>query len=163
MQAGRPLGADPSLTFSAPALTEVERDEYLARADRLYRELVASDDQTLAMTLHAVNAMQGIAVVAESRGEIEEAQRWYESAAERAEPFYPQLAVWARQRSATADVYAQPITLPKNAQLPAAPGCPAGSGPVRSCRRTARSRTHIRFDRFGFVSRFFSFSSKCRT
>ena len=65
--------------------------------------------------------MQGIAVVAESRGEIEEAQRWYESAAQRAEPFYPQLAVWARQRSSTADVYAQPITLPKNDQLPAAP------------------------------------------
>lgn len=118
---GRPLTADPDPAATAPPMSEQERLEYLARAERLYREVLEDDDLSLAMTLHAVNAMQGVAVIAESRGDIAEARTWYENAAQRAEPFYPQLAKWARQRSETADQYAEAVSLPTRAALPSPP------------------------------------------
>lgn len=113
---------DDATTTPPPKLSGEEREQYLARAERLYREIADADDGSLAMTLHVVGALQGVAVVAESQGDLDKARTWYEKAAERAEPNYPQLAVWARQRSATVDQYAQAVTLPTSSDLP--PGQP---------------------------------------
>ena len=118
VQTGMPLGADPTSGAAPLALSDEERDEYLARADRLYREVLETDDQSLAMTLHAVSALQGRAVAAESRGDMEQARHWYERAALRAESYYPDLARRARERAATVDLYAEAISLPAQAQLP---------------------------------------------
>ncbi len=106
-------------------LTDEQRLDYLERAGRLYHALSNADDGSLAMTLYTVSAMQGLAVVAESRGEIDEATRWYDMAAGRAEPFYPELARRIRERAATAGEYAEPVTLPTQAELPVQPTPPA--------------------------------------
>ena len=107
VQAGRALGADPTLTDAPLTLTDEQRLEYLDRADRLFREVLEADDQSLAMTLHAVSALNGRAVVAESRGDLEPARGLYEQAAQRAEPYYPKLAQRALARAARVDDYAQ--------------------------------------------------------
>jgi hypothetical protein len=121
VQSDSPLGADPALPETTAALTDLEREEYLHRAERLYEEVIATDDDTLSMTIHVVSALQGVAVVAESLGNAEEARRWYESAAVRAEASYPWLAAQARERASTVEEYAVAITLPAQADLPQAP------------------------------------------
>lgn len=119
VQAGRPLGAEPGA--DAASLGDEEREQYLDHAERLYRAVADTDDGTLAMTLHAVNAIEGLAAVAESRGDAEEAQDLYEQAAERAARDYPHLADWALARAGTAAASAAPVVLPKRAQLPDQP------------------------------------------
>jgi len=121
VQTDSPLGSDPAALGSATGLTGLEHDEYLKRAERLYQEVIASDDDTLSMTIHAVSALQGMAVVAESLGNADDARRWYEAAAVRAEPYYPWLAEQARKRAATVEQYAAAITLPAQADLPPPP------------------------------------------
>ena len=120
----------------ATVLTDEQRLEYLAQAERLYLTLANSDDGSLGATLYAVSAMQGLAVVFECRGEIDEARRWYGEAANRAEGFYPDLARRVRARASTSSDYTEPITLPTQAELPT-PATPATrqpttiSGPLR--------------------------------
>ncbi len=117
----RPLAADPTSPMAAQGISDDERIEYMDRAERLYQAVVDSDNDSLAMTLHAVSAMQGLAVIAESRGDIEDARLFYEMAAERAEPYYPALARRVRDRAATVDEYEVAVVLPAQADLPANP------------------------------------------
>jgi hypothetical protein len=117
VQRDSPLGADPASTDTL-ALTEQQRDQYLHRAQGLYQQVVDGDDGTLSMTIHVVSALQGMAVIAESRGDVDEARRWYESAATRADPYYAWLAEQARQRAATIGEFTEAITLPAQADLP---------------------------------------------
>jgi hypothetical protein len=98
VQTDSPLGSDPAAIARATGLTDLEHDEYLQRAERLYQEVIASDDDTLSMTIHAVSALQGMAVVAESLG-----------------------AEQARKRAATVGQYTAAITLPAQADLPPPP------------------------------------------
>lgn len=121
VQAGRALGADPTLTDLPLTLTDEQRLEYLDRADRLFLAVLEADDQSLAMTLHAVSALNGRAVVAESRGDLEPAGSLYERAARRAEPYYPELAQRALARAARVGDYAQTVSLPTREQLPDQP------------------------------------------
>jgi hypothetical protein len=65
--------------------------------------------------------MQGLAAVAESKGETAEARTWYEKAAARIEKDYGDLARRLRARAATVDEYAQPAALPAQASLPPRP------------------------------------------
>ncbi len=121
VQTGQSLASDPSNPSTSVPLTDDDRQANLNRAGRLYREVLESDDGSLAITLYAVNAMQGLAVVAESRGDAEDARHWYDEAAVRAEKWYPHLAARIRGRGATAAVYSQPISLPAESSLPPAP------------------------------------------
>ena len=121
LSADRPLGADPNTPGSAGGISETDRIEYLDRAERLYQAVVDNDNDSLALALHTVSAMQGLAVIAETRGDVENARRFYEMAADRAEANYPDLAARVRQRAATADQYAVAVTLPAQADLPTAP------------------------------------------
>ncbi len=118
VQTGRPLGGTTISTEPATFFSGEELQEYLDRADRLYRDVLEADDLSLAMTLHAVSAMNGRAATAESRGDVAEARRWYEEAARRAEEYYPDLATQARGRAATVDVYADAVILPRQEDLP---------------------------------------------
>ena len=79
-------------------LSETERTEYLDRADRLYREMIESDDNSDGRTLLMVTAHTGRAVVAESRGDDAKAKEHYEAAAARAGENYPELAAQSRAR-----------------------------------------------------------------
>ena len=121
VQTGTVLGGEQA----NQVLSDEQRLDYLERAGRIYHALATVDDGSLAMTLYTVSAMQGLAVVAESNGDIDEATRWYDMAAGRAESFYPQLARRVRGRAATAGEYAEPVTLPTRAQLPVQPPPPA--------------------------------------
>ena len=114
---GRPFGTDPPPADPPQELSDEWREEYLLRADRLYGEVLETDDMTLAMTLHMVSAMTGRAVTAEARGIRSEALRWYEQAAERAGGFYPELAERARRRKGGVDRFAEAVTLPNRQDL----------------------------------------------
>ncbi len=116
---GRPLGTDLIVVAALP-LSVSERQDYLSRAARLCEKVLATDtEQTLAMTLHAVDAMKGLAAVAESRGDADEARRWFLAAADRAEPYYPPLAEQARGRAETVDDFTELVVLPTTAQTTA--------------------------------------------
>ena len=107
------------LTSNAPVkLTVQEREDYLTRADRLYKEVIESDDGSMVMTLHVVSAMQGRAVVAESRGDGVQAKQWYTSAADRAAGMYGELATRLRQRAESASNLDAVVTLPSRGDLP---------------------------------------------
>jgi len=123
VQRGKALGADAP-GVNTPALSELQRLEYLDKAAALYHDLANGDDGSLAMTLYAVSAMQGLAVVAESKGQIDDATRWYDMAAGRAEDFYPDLARRVRERASTVGEYSEPVTLPTQDELPV-PATPA--------------------------------------
>ncbi|MHC4413853.1 MAG: hypothetical protein ACYS0G_01075 [Planctomycetota bacterium] len=121
VQIDRLLETEAPATEPPAGLTDEERQSYLDRADRLYREVLDLDDGTLGMTLHATSALNGRAAVAEARGDVAEARTWYEQAAARAESHYPALAARARGRAATADVYGQAVSLPTQTELPTSP------------------------------------------
>ena len=127
VQTGTVLGGDRNA--AAPALTDEQRSHYLQQAARLYHALANADDGSLGVTLYSVSAMQGLAVVAESKGQIDEAIRWYDMAADRAETYYPQLARRVRERASTSGEFAEPISLPTQAELPT-PATPATRAPT---------------------------------
>jgi tetratricopeptide (TPR) repeat protein len=98
-------------------LPESERENYLARAERLYREVLEADrGRGRDLTLMAIKALNGVAAVAEARGDIEQAQSYYEQAAQRAERDYPHLAAQARRRAANADQVGRIASLPTTAE-----------------------------------------------
>ena len=112
-----PLGADLTATVVDPLTTE-DREDYLARADRIYQAVIDADEGSLGETLPAVAAINGKAAVAESRGETERAWHWYLQAADRATAHYPELAERARELAETVYRFSEPIFLPAEADLP---------------------------------------------
>jgi hypothetical protein len=118
VQTGTPLaGAD---TAEEPeGLSDLDREQYLARADRQYQAVLEQDNGSFAMTLHAVNALNGRAAVAEARGDTTAAQQHYNAAAARAEKFYPHLARQARDRAGAVDQLAFNLTLPTSEEADA--------------------------------------------
>jgi hypothetical protein len=92
-------------------ITAEDRTRFLAEAERLYEGVVESDDQSRGIAIHVVNALFGLAAVAECRGDAETARQWYERAAERADGVLPGHAGIARERLADVDsaISAQPF------------------------------------------------------
>lgn len=110
VQTGKMLGAaidpaDPNAQSQAPDLTDEERTRYLERADRLFADVAARDDGSTGKTLLVVTALTGRAVVAESRGDMEQAKQLYTQAAQRAGNKFPQLAERSRKRAETVAQY----------------------------------------------------------
>jgi len=117
---GRDFSDDPAL---APTLTDEQRADYLAKADRLYESIItaapdlgADDDRNV--LLHLIYANFGRAAVAEAKGEIESAKGFYNEVAGLAEEKFPALAEQARRRAADADSAAKLVFLPITAELP---------------------------------------------
>jgi hypothetical protein len=102
---------------AATALTSDERRTYLERAEGHYQTVIDSDDGSLDHTVFAVGAMNGMAAVAESRGETVIAGEWYGRAAARAEQYYPNLAERVRTRSTTVADVMDIRTLPTRQEL----------------------------------------------
>ena len=116
VQVGKTVGADAA---SRTDLTPEQRGEYLDRADRLYREMLASDDKSSGKTLMMVTALTGRAAVADSRGDATKAREFYDAAAERAGDAYPELAAQARKRAESAGTLAPATSMPSSDQLKA--------------------------------------------
>ncbi|MEE2906542.1 MAG: hypothetical protein VX527_01795 [Planctomycetota bacterium] len=93
-------------------LSEEDRTLGMERADRLYTQIVNEDQGEFGDTLTTVSALNGLAAIAESRGDVDQARTYYEKAADRAATWYPILAEQARGRAATAELYAQDVILP---------------------------------------------------
>lgn len=115
VQTGKTLGADET---SRADLTPEQRTEYLDRADRLYSEMLASDDKSPGKTLLMVTALTGRAAVADSKGDVAKARDLYSAAADRAGTMYPELAAQSRKRAegASAQPNAVPTSMPTDEQ-----------------------------------------------
>ena len=111
------IGSD-LISPTPETLDSQQREEYLNKANRIYQQIIDEDDDSLATTLIVVAALNGKAAVAESKGEVDQAQKYYQQAAKRAEEHYPNLALRALARAETVPLYAQEITLLKNEDLP---------------------------------------------
>lgn len=109
---------DPENDPASEPLTEELRDQYLTRADGLYEQVIAADDNTMALTLYAVNAYNGRAAIAESRGDGEAARDFYLEAADRAESAFPAQAAIARHRAEDAANFTQHVTIPAAEDAP---------------------------------------------
>lgn len=113
VQRGMPIGADE--IDDEARLSESERDEYLSRAERLYRFVQeAAGERRRQHTLFAIKANNGLAAIAEARGDLAAARTHFEQAASRAEQEYPQLAAQARRRAETVGDVDQLVMMPSS-------------------------------------------------
>lgn len=112
VQRGVPVGTEEDELADA-SLSDEERSNYLSRAEGMYRNVLDRDGAPQReMTIFAVNALNGLAAVAEARGDLDEARAHYEQAASRAETQYPHLAQQARNRAETIDTAEAVASLP---------------------------------------------------
>lgn len=116
VQAGKMLSSDNDPQAKGD-LSEVDRAKYLDRADDLFAKVVQADDKSPQKTLVVVNALNGRAAVAESKGDADKAKQYYNEAAQRATAQFPNLAEKARQRAQSVGDVSQPVTLPSRAEL----------------------------------------------
>ena len=114
VQTNKTLGATDQ-----SALTPEAREDYLTRADQLYRKIVESDNKQDSMALLVSTALNGRAAVAESRGNYDEARGFYEEAAKRVESHYPRLAEHARKQAQTVEESNREIKLPTRLDIAA--------------------------------------------
>ena len=113
---GQTLSSNANVT---KVLTEEERTFYLQKADALYAEVVADDNNTDASTLFAVSGLSGRAAVAESTGNIDTARTFYEAIIVRSGDQYPALAKQAQLRIDTLGALASAISLPTEKEVSA--------------------------------------------
>lgn len=113
---GQTLSSNANVTT---VLTEEERTFYLQKADALYAEVVADDNNTDASTLFAVSGLSGRAAVAESTGNIDTARTFYEAIIVRSGDQYPALAKQAQLRIDTLGALASAISLPTEKEISA--------------------------------------------
>jgi len=107
-------------------LTPDLRDQHLATAARIYGEIANEDDGTPGRTLVTVSALNGLAAIAECRGEIEQAVTWYGKSEARAGDWLAPLATQAASRASSAPQLAEPIELATPAAPPAVIAPPPG-------------------------------------
>jgi len=99
------------------------RDSHLTQAGRLYEAVLAEDDGTRGKAVATVAALNGLAAVAECRGEVEEAATHYRKAAARAQGWMPAIAEQATNRADSVSELAEEVQF---AQAPPPPAVPAG-------------------------------------
>ena len=101
-------------------LTEQQRGEYLDEAERLYQAALASlqsfEKDAPATALLRINALEGLASVAEAQGDAEAAKKYYNQAAEAAGDDFPKLASQARSRAESVENTVQVAALPTRAE-----------------------------------------------
>lgn len=117
---------DRQPTDADHALTPELREQWLAEADRLYGQVLASA-RTAGERERAgfiIAAHFGRAAVAESRGDLDAARRELESVAAAAGKDWAPLAAIARERIADLDSVAVVLSFPSRAELPQAAGAP---------------------------------------
>jgi len=107
---------------STPDMPADEHAAVLDDASRQFETVMSMDDGSRANTVVAVTALNGLAAIAESRGDAESARGLYTRSASRAQGWLEPLAAQARARAASADVASLPTQRPKAAPTPTGPG-----------------------------------------
>jgi tetratricopeptide (TPR) repeat protein len=115
----------------ADLLNEEQRTRYLSEAERLYRDVLADTQADDTKAIHAMSAAYGLAAIAETRGDLDEARRHYERILSMSElAGYPQHTAVARQRMERLPELAERERLYAAAELPPLPGAEqAAEGP----------------------------------
>lgn len=121
------LGRALESAEAAVALTDEERTRYLDRADKLYAQVVeaaSGNPGTPGIALQAISALFGRAAVHESRGQLDQAAGFYNTAAVKANDPFPALADEARSRAASVAGLASVVKLPEGPafMMPGMPG-----------------------------------------
>lgn len=103
-------------------LAPSERDEQLAQAQTMYDQVLSATKNDPKLALHAIGALHGLAAVAETRGQFDQAKSLYEQAASVAErsQFATVAAAtrkWASNTPATASI----TSLPSASSIPKLP------------------------------------------
>ncbi len=107
---------------STPDMPADERATALDDASGQFETVMTMDDGSRASTVIAVTALNGLAAIAESRGDAESARDLYTRSAKRAQGWLEPLAAQANARAATADVASLPTQRPKAAPAPTGTG-----------------------------------------
>lgn len=81
IKAGATIGQDGTVTKD-DLMTEEDRTKALGEAERLYQQVLDKNSGNNAKALHAFGAAYGLAAVAECRGDLETAKKFYEKAGE---------------------------------------------------------------------------------
>lgn len=105
-----------STTENTIALSDEDRTFNLDRAAALYGEVVSSDTGDVSDTVIAYSALNGLAAVAESKGDLDDAAAWYAKAAQRSEDAFPFLSQRARVRAESCSQYDHLVSLPESLQ-----------------------------------------------
>lgn len=105
-----------------PDMAEADRTEALNAATAAFSQVLTADDGARATTVIAVTAMNGLAAVAESKGDAETARSWYAKSESRAAGWLEPLAEQARRRAESADAASQATSRPKRGSPPSAAG-----------------------------------------
>ncbi|MEM1184951.1 MAG: hypothetical protein AAGI53_08095 [Planctomycetota bacterium] len=120
------LDANGNPEDEADVLDEAGRDDHLSRAASAYRAAIELTSSDAAKAILTVSGHFGLAAVAESRGENDEAKSQYERASAIAEQAglagLPEIAA---ERITSLDALPADSTLPSAVDLPVLPGFPA--------------------------------------
>ncbi|MCH2142044.1 MAG: hypothetical protein MK077_03490 [Phycisphaerales bacterium] len=101
-------------------LTPELRATHVATARRLYAAIVADDDGSPARMLATVAALNGLAALDETEGDVDQARSRYEQIVSRAEQWMPPLAEQAKRRAASLDGLSEPLQLATPPAIPEA-------------------------------------------
>ncbi len=99
-------------------LDDAAIEERLDKAEEMYQRVLTDTRENTAMRLFAIQAHFGLAVVAEARGEFDQARSHYEDAATLAGDQYPTIADHARKREESLATLDASMSLPRRADLP---------------------------------------------
>lgn len=111
---GKTVGSNADISTT---LSEEDRVFYLEKADNLYGRVVANDDNSDGVALFVASGLNGQAAIAESRGDMDAAKKYYELAAARVETLYPALATQALARASSIAKLANSRALPTDAAV----------------------------------------------
>lgn len=119
---GAVLNPDGTLADAADALSAEDREQYLREAAGLYDGVLRETERMKGGAIHAIGALFGLAAVAESRGELDQAKGHYERIVAYAEGAgFPNYATLARTRAETVGALAEAPQLHAAADLPKLP------------------------------------------
>lgn len=125
---GTPTGA---LAKPEDALTDADREEYLSQAAALYQRVHDDASTSSGNLLTRVNAMYGLAAVAECRRDWDDATQWYNRIASLVDgTTYVLHKKVAEQRVKELDELKTTLPLPLDAQIPKPPAPPAPPAPA---------------------------------
>lgn len=120
---GAELGPDGTPTEEGGLLTDEDRQFNLERAERLYRQVLDETRGTAGKSLLALNAAGGLAVVMESRGDLDAARAMYNDAIAIADEHgFGAISAVMSQRLEELDSIPELMALPPRADLPELPG-----------------------------------------